>query len=71
MCHNEHPRPLRIFNAGSSTELGRVRVFSHARGRLLCDPSWISARLDRAHSTTRPPAATSAIWGAVRAFSMF
>ena len=27
-------RPLRVVNAGSSTDLGRHRVFSHAAGRL-------------------------------------
>ncbi|MCP3144826.1 metallophosphoesterase family protein [Pyxidicoccus xibeiensis] len=34
------PRPLRIYNAGSSTELGRFRVFQHSAGRLLGEPAW-------------------------------
>ena len=35
-------RPLHLFNAGSSTELGRVRVFAHdAAGKLLGGPLWL------------------------------
>lgn len=34
-------RPLTIFNAGSSTELGRARVFIHDAGRLICSPMWM------------------------------
>jgi len=33
-------RPLRVFNAGSSTDLGRFRVFGHSEGRLVGDPVW-------------------------------
>jgi Icc protein len=33
-------RPLRMFNAGSSTGLGRFRVFEHAGGQLLAPPLW-------------------------------
>lgn len=33
-------RPLRIFNAGSSTGLGRFRLFRHAYGRLTESPQW-------------------------------
>jgi len=36
-------RKLRIYNAGSSSELGRVRLFTHAEGTLLSPPSWVSA----------------------------
>lgn len=36
-------RPLGIFNAGSSTELGRVRVFWHRQGRVAHTPAWLSA----------------------------
>ena len=37
------PRPLQVFNAGSSTELGRFRVFHH-RGRELLGPArWYEA----------------------------
>jgi 3',5'-cyclic AMP phosphodiesterase CpdA len=36
------PRPMHVFNAGSSTELARVRVFSHdGRGLLLGAPLWL------------------------------
>src|SRR6185295_680095 len=34
-------RRLDIYNAGSSTELGRVRVFCHEDGRLLDEPGWL------------------------------
>lgn len=33
-------RPLHILNAGSSTDLGRFRVFRHSDGRLLGEPEW-------------------------------
>lgn len=35
-------RPLSVFNAGSSTELGRVRVFWHREGRIAQTPAWLS-----------------------------
>ncbi|MFP2926377.1 metallophosphoesterase, partial [Pyxidicoccus sp. 3LG] len=38
-------RPLRIYNSGSSTELGRFRVFRHAAGRLLDEPAWCRSAL--------------------------
>ena len=34
-------RPLSLFNAGSSTELGHVRLFMHRRGRLAAPPVWM------------------------------
>lgn len=36
------PRPLRIYNAGSSTEMGRARVFHHEGGRLVGPPQWLN-----------------------------
>jgi Icc protein len=36
-------RPLRVINAGSSTELGRVRVLRHHEGRVLGPPRWLHA----------------------------
>ncbi len=33
-------RPLRILNAGSSTDLGRFRMLHHSDGRLLGEPEW-------------------------------
>ncbi|QSQ24896.1 metallophosphoesterase [Pyxidicoccus parkwayensis] len=41
----EGARPLRIYNAGSSTDLGRFRVFRHKAGRLLGEPAWCRAML--------------------------
>jgi Icc protein len=39
------PRPMHVINAGSSTELGRVRVFSHdGRGLLLGRPLCLDIR---------------------------
>ncbi|HEX2660358.1 MAG TPA: metallophosphoesterase, partial [Polyangia bacterium] len=35
------PRPLSVLNAGSSTELGRVRVFFHHAGRLRPGFGWL------------------------------
>ncbi len=35
-------RALRVYNSGSSTELGRFRLFQHAGGRLLAPPAWQS-----------------------------
>jgi 3',5'-cyclic AMP phosphodiesterase CpdA len=36
------PRPMSVFNAGCSTELGRVRVFAHdGAGSLLGAPLWL------------------------------
>jgi 3',5'-cyclic AMP phosphodiesterase CpdA len=36
-------RPLSVYNAGSSTELGRARLFVHDDGRLVGSPSWMLA----------------------------
>lgn len=36
-------RPLRVFNAGSSTELRRGCVFTHERGRLSAPLRWVDA----------------------------
>ncbi len=36
-------RPLSLYNAGSSAQLGRARVFSHADGRLCREPLWMVA----------------------------
>jgi 3',5'-cyclic-AMP phosphodiesterase len=39
--HHEAQRPLSLFNAGSSTELGHVRLFAHRMGRLTAPPVWM------------------------------
>lgn len=36
-------RALSVFNSGSSTDLGRFRVFSHMAGRLVGKPEWCQA----------------------------
>jgi Icc protein len=40
-------RPLSLFNAGSSTELGHVRLFMHRRGRLAAPPIWMPLQRDK------------------------
>jgi len=47
-------RPLSVFNAGSSTELGRVRVFCHQRGQLQSDPAWLTTWATGVESTIKP-----------------
>ena len=42
-------RGLRLYNSGSSMELGRFRVFTHAAGRLVGEPHW------QPSFTPRPP----------------
>jgi 3',5'-cyclic AMP phosphodiesterase CpdA len=38
----EDARPLSLFNAGSSTDLGHVRLFVHHGARLTAPPRWLS-----------------------------
>lgn len=40
-------RPLTIYNAGSSTEMGGGRLFLHQEGRLLGSPEWLGVELPR------------------------
>jgi 3',5'-cyclic AMP phosphodiesterase CpdA len=68
LCGNEQPRPLRIVNAGSSTALGMVRVFPHARGRLSADPYWLSAPAEERAAPRRP---SLGVWDAVRSMGIF
>lgn len=42
----EGPRPLRVFNAGSTTSLGAYRSFDFADGQLRGDPRWIQVTPD-------------------------
>ncbi|MBN1210714.1 MAG: metallophosphoesterase [Myxococcaceae bacterium] len=46
-------RALRVYNSGSSTELGRFRVFHHAGGRLLAPPVWRRTSVPPAPKTAR------------------
>jgi Icc protein len=41
-AHGGTPRPLTLCNAGSSTDLGHVRVFMHRAGRLVGTPIWMT-----------------------------
>jgi predicted phosphodiesterase len=61
--HRHHPRGVRVpaedgltavqvYNAGSSTELGGIRIFEHAGGRVVNEPWWLQA----ATRSTRIPA---------------
>jgi 3',5'-cyclic-AMP phosphodiesterase len=43
----EDARPLSLFNAGSSTELGHVRLFMHQEGRLAALPIWLPVGGDK------------------------
>jgi 3',5'-cyclic-AMP phosphodiesterase len=70
LCGNELPRPLRVLNAGSSTELGLLRVFTHARGRLVSDPYWLSAPTEGAQLQPRTRS-NQGLWGAVRSIGAF
>jgi 3',5'-cyclic AMP phosphodiesterase CpdA len=36
-------RPLRVLNAGCSTELGRACIFTHVAGQLVSEPTWLDA----------------------------
>ena len=47
-------RGLRIYNSGSSTEMGRFRVFSHAAGRLTGAPVWYRAALPPSRKRSAP-----------------
>ncbi len=47
-------RGLRIYNSGSSTELGRFRVFQHAGGRLVEQPRWLHTPLPPARKRSAP-----------------
>jgi len=51
-----HPRgrALRIYNSGSSVEMGRFRVFSHAAGRLTGEPVWRQASLPPTRQRSAP-----------------
>jgi Icc protein len=39
---HDDARPLTLWNAGSSTGLGQVRMFTHERGRLVGAPRWVA-----------------------------
>jgi predicted MPP superfamily phosphohydrolase len=48
-------RPLALYNAGSSTELGRLRVFTHEAGKVPIAPRWLWADPARAWGPRRVP----------------
>ena len=39
--YQDGSRPLSVFNAGSSTELGQVRAFCHQQGMIAGAPAWL------------------------------
>lgn len=47
-------RPLHVYNAGSSTELGACRVFRHDGAQLLGAPTWVRALAHRRGPITPP-----------------
>ena len=47
-------RGLRIYNSGSSIELGRFRLFQHAAGRLVGEPAWQQTALPPAPKRSAP-----------------
>ncbi len=52
----DHDRPLHVMNAGSSPALGRVRVVTHAAGRI-SSVRWLDVPLAPAAPRRAPPAA--------------
>ena len=65
--HRHHPRafrlfedqarPLALFNAGSSTELGAARLFRYHQGQLVAQPQWWrdhSSRMSKWLTTDMP-----------------
>jgi 3',5'-cyclic AMP phosphodiesterase CpdA len=53
-------RPLALYNAGSSTQLSRVRLFSHADGALQAPPRWLWADPGHLSDAKRLPAMVAA-----------
>lgn len=47
-------RPLRVFNAGMTTRLGRARMFLHSRGELVSEPTWLGLLPGFAAEDRRP-----------------
>jgi 3',5'-cyclic AMP phosphodiesterase CpdA len=47
-------RPLRIFNAGSSTELSSARLFTHQHGALVGEPVWSHDHLGLVNAEPAP-----------------
>lgn len=47
-------RALRVFNSGSSIELGGFRLFHHAAGRLVGEPAWMQTELPPVRKGSAP-----------------
>jgi len=58
-------RPLALYNAGSSTQLRRARLFSHADGALSGPPRWLWADAAHLEGSRRPSAMVAAPWSEV------
>jgi len=58
--HEDRPRPLKVCNAGSSTALGGVRVFTHRAGHVVGIPGWLfvgdGAQVERERKGKTEPA---------------
>jgi 3',5'-cyclic-AMP phosphodiesterase len=50
------PRPLAIYNAGSSPDLGRIRIFRHRGGALAAEPQWLPFAAGAPRPAPRPSA---------------
>ncbi len=53
-------RTIGIYNAGSSSELGKVRIFRHRSGALEGKPQWLAAGRPAARPDARPVTAAAA-----------
>jgi 3',5'-cyclic AMP phosphodiesterase CpdA len=61
----DDPRPLQVVDAGSSTEMRRVRVFEHHDGRPLGPSRWLHAperQSAKRISPCSPPSAMPSAW---------
>jgi len=52
----EWRRPLGVYNAGSSSDLGKVRLFHHRAGALQGTPKWLPASRPERHIPSRSAA---------------
>jgi len=53
---HDDPRPVRMFNAGSSTELAKGCLFTHSNGHMSAPLSWLSISEPTSGPSSRSPA---------------
>lgn len=77
LCPSERPTPLHLFNAGSSTELGRVRLLTHSGRRLVREPMWLAAQVPEPapgrqgkQRKQRRVTRSAGLWNTARAFGI-